>query len=98
MIGADPATEWLRGSGIALDDKRFVRTGVNGEARTFGPAPGADRPFPHETNRPGVFAVGDVRAHSIKRVGAAVGDGAAVTAELHRALAAPPAAAPVTSR
>jgi thioredoxin reductase (NADPH) len=89
MIGADPATSWLGGSDVALDEKLFIKTGMDGEPGTLGPGDGAARPLPHETNRPGVFAVGDVRACSVKRVGAAVGDGAAVVAELHRALVGP---------
>jgi thioredoxin reductase (NADPH) len=74
FIGADPNTDWLTGSGIALDDKGFVRTGDNLQ-------------FPLETNLPGAFAIGDVRCGSIKRVAAAVGDGAQVVAALHEFLA-----------
>jgi thioredoxin reductase (NADPH) len=98
MIGADPATRWLGGSGVALDEKLFVKTGLNGEVGAFCHAGRALRPLPHETNRLGVFAVGDVRADSVKRVGAAVGDGAAVVAELHRALAGLSAAMPARDR
>jgi thioredoxin reductase (NADPH) len=79
FIGADPNTDWLQGSGIALDGRGFVRTGE--ETST-------DR-LPLETSRPGVFAVGDVRASSVKRVAAAVGDGAQVVAAIHKYLAAP---------
>jgi thioredoxin reductase (NADPH) len=74
FIGADPNTDWLAGSGIALDDKGFVRKGANLQS-------------PLETNLPGVFAIGDVRCGSIKRVAAAVGDGAQVVAALHAFLA-----------
>ena len=81
FIGADPNTDWLAGSGLKLDPRGFVLTGP--EAR-----PGA---LPLETSRPGVFAVGDVRAASVKRVASAVGDGAQVVAALHAYLAAEPA-------
>jgi thioredoxin reductase (NADPH) len=70
FIGADPNTDWLSGSGVTLDDKGFVRTGAN-----------ILRPL--ETSLPGVFAIGDVRAGSVKRVAAAVGEGAQVVAALH---------------
>jgi thioredoxin reductase (NADPH) len=76
FIGADPNTDWLA-SDIALDAKRFVLTGA---------AVGAGR-HPLETSRDGIFAIGDVRAASTKRVAAAVGDGARVVATLHRFLA-----------
>jgi thioredoxin reductase (NADPH) len=78
FIGADPNTDWLAGSGIALDAKGFVLTG--GDA-------GVDR-HTLETSRRGVFAIGDVRAGSVKRVAAAVGEGAQVVAALHSYLAA----------
>jgi thioredoxin reductase (NADPH) len=83
FIGADPNTDWLAGSGVALDAKGFVLTG-----REVGP----ERHL-LETSRPGVFAIGDARAGSTKRVAAAVGEGAQVVAALHEVLAAPPAAA-----
>ena len=73
FIGAEPNTDWLAQCDVALDEKGFVRTGGNsGESR-----------HPLETNRPGVFAIGDVRAGSTKRVAAAVGEGAQVVAALH---------------
>jgi thioredoxin reductase (NADPH) len=78
FLGAEPATQWLQDCGIAVDAYGFVRTGSEEERR---------RPLPLETNILGVFAVGDVRAGSVKRVGAAIGDGAAVVAQLHTALA-----------
>jgi thioredoxin reductase (NADPH) len=78
FIGADPNTDWLAASGVALDAKGFVLTGED---------TGADRHL-LETSRPGVFAIGDVRAKSIKRVAAAVGEGAQVVAALHAFLAA----------
>ena len=77
FIGADPNTDWLSGSGIALDAKGFVVTGGDcNEARN-----------PLETSRRGIFAIGDVRSGSIKRVAAAVGEGAQVVATLHATLA-----------
>src|SRR5262245_44132741 len=78
FIGAEPNTDWLSGSGIALDPKGFVLTGADA---------GAHRPA-LETSRRGVFAIGDVRSNSIKRVAAAVGEGAQVVAALHAVLAA----------
>jgi thioredoxin reductase (NADPH) len=83
FIGADPATEWLRDCGVILDDKGFVLTGIqviDGGPPTRG---SARDPLSLETNRLGVFAVGDVRSGSVKRVGAAIGEGAAVVPQLH---------------
>ena len=77
FIGAEPNTDWLAGSGVTLDAKGFVLTGEDA---------GHDR-HPLETNRRGVFAIGDVRSKSIKRVAAAVGEGAQVVAALHSYLA-----------
>lgn len=77
FIGAEPNTDWLGGSGIALDAKGFVLTGEDA---------GGDR-HALETTRRGVFAIGDVRAKSVKRVAAAVGEGAQVVAALHSYLA-----------
>jgi len=73
FIGADPNTPWLSGSGVALDAKGFVRTGAD-------VAPGRRA---LETSRDGVFAIGDVRAGSTKRVAAAVGEGAQVITTIH---------------
>jgi thioredoxin reductase (NADPH) len=73
FIGADPNTGWLRGSGVALDPKGFVLTGAEA-----GPS---RRPL--ETSEAGVFAIGDVRSGSTKRVAAAVGEGAQVIAAIH---------------
>jgi thioredoxin reductase (NADPH) len=78
-IGADPNTDWLYGSGIALDPKGFVLTGADAGNRHL-----------LETSRPGVFAIGDVRSGSVKRVAAAVGEGAQVVAALHAFLAQRP--------
>ncbi|MEO8175639.1 MAG: FAD-dependent oxidoreductase [Sphingomicrobium sp.] len=77
FIGADPNTDWLAGSGLGLDPRGFVLTGPEARAGCL----------PLETSRPGVFAIGDVRAGSIKRVAASVGDGAQVAAALHTYLA-----------
>jgi thioredoxin reductase (NADPH) len=77
FIGAEPNTDWLSGSGIALDAKGFVLTGAgtNEDRR------------PLETSLRGVFAIGDVRSDSVKRVAAAVGEGAQVVTALHGELA-----------
>jgi thioredoxin reductase (NADPH) len=80
FIGARPNTDWLAGSGVMLDPSGFVLTGAD---------IGADR-RPLETSRLGVFAIGDARSGSIKRVAAAVGEGAQVVAALHAFLAARP--------
>jgi thioredoxin reductase (NADPH) len=90
FVGADPATEWLDGCGVVLDDKGFVKTGASlpPEELTCRATVAAPAPLPLETNRPGVFAVGDVRSGSVKRVGGAIGEGAAVVAQLHAFLAA----------
>ncbi len=77
FIGADPNTPWLSGSGVALDAKGFVRTGA--DVAEGGRA--------LETSCAGVFAIGDVRAGSTKRVAAAVGEGAQVIAAVHALLA-----------
>ena len=76
---------------MRLDSKGFVKTGsvlVAEELRTDG-WPLGRPPFPFETSLTGVFAVGDVRAGSIKRVAAAVGEGSACVQFVHRALAEP---------
>jgi thioredoxin reductase (NADPH) len=88
LIGAQPNTEWLSGAGVALDPKGFILTGADT----------GDQRRPLETSRQGVFAIGDVRSGSVKRVAAAVGEGAQVVATLHTVLAGmgevvPPAAA-----
>jgi thioredoxin reductase (NADPH) len=83
FIGADPNTAWLEQC-VERDAKGFVVTGAPPEA--IGAA--AARPaLPLETSRRGVFAIGDARAGSTKRVAAAVGEGAAVVAQIHAALA-----------
>ena len=74
MIGAEPNTEWLGGC-VALDSKGFVLTGTQ---------PGASSAY--ETERPGVFAVGDVRSGSVKRVAAGVGEGSVAIQAIHHYL------------
>jgi len=77
MIGAEPNTGWLYGT-VMLDNKGFVKTNV------------ADEPTsgPYATSAPGIFAIGDVRANSVKRVASAVGEGSVVISDVHRYLSA----------
>lgn len=75
FIGAEPNTDWLAASGIRLCEKGFIASDGRHEGS------------PLETSMAGVFAIGDVRSGSIKRVASAVGEGAAVVARLHRYLA-----------
>lgn len=89
FVGADPNTGWLSGC-VALDHAGFVITGVDGA--------GAGRSTSLQTDRPGVFAIGDARAGSVKRVAAAVGEGAAVVAQIHQYLDAADEAARSNSR
>ncbi len=79
FIGADPATEWLGGCGVEVDKAGFIVTGAR---CSQGAAP-----TPLQSSAPGVFAVGDVRSGSVKRVGGAIGEGAAVVAAIHGFLA-----------
>jgi thioredoxin reductase (NADPH) len=81
FIGADPNVGWLDGC-IATDEKGFVLTGTVNP----GTPVTARSALPLETSHPGVFAVGDIRAGSTKRVAAAVGEGAAVVAQIHSVL------------
>jgi thioredoxin reductase (NADPH) len=87
MTGAVPSTRWLKGC-IALNDKGFVRTGLDLTPADFPAAvgPAAWTPQAFETNWPGIFAVGDVRCGSVKRVAAAVGEGSACVQQVHQAL------------
>jgi thioredoxin reductase (NADPH) len=87
FIGADPATSWLKDSGVALDAKNFILTGSDVPSDVCRSNNRSGRPLPLETSIRGVFAIGDVRSGSVKRVGAAIGEGAAVVAELHAILA-----------
>lgn len=82
MIGAKPNTAWLTGC-VKLDDKGFVLTGVDVSAHAEGTRPR----YPFETSVTRVFAVGDVRANSVKRVASGVGEGSVCIQAVHRALA-----------
>jgi thioredoxin reductase (NADPH) len=77
FVGADPATGWLNGCGVTLDRAGFVVTGAQSDQNQGRGVPQL------ETSVPGVFAVGDVRSGSVKRVGGAIGEGAQVVAALH---------------
>src|SRR5256712_3291006 len=87
MTGADPNTRWLDGC-IALDDKGFIKTGpdLSAENLTASRWPLARQPHLLETSLPGVFAVGDVRGGSIKRVASAVGEGSAAISFVHEVI------------
>ncbi len=78
MIGAEPNTDWVRDC-LALDAKGFVITGVTAE--------GGAASSPYATTRPGIYAVGDVRAGSVKRVASSVGEGSVVVQAVHQFLA-----------
>jgi thioredoxin reductase (NADPH) len=87
MAGAVPNTQWLNGW-VALDDKGFVKTGTDisrDELSTAGWSL-TRPPYLLETSRPGVFAVGDVRAGNIKRVASAVGEGSIAISFVHQLL------------
>jgi len=87
FIGASPRTDWL-GEDVARDDKGFVITGQDLLTRKTSPRwPLARPPFVLETSVPGVFAAGDVRLDSMKRVASAVGEGAMSVYLVHRYLA-----------
>ena len=88
FIGAEPATAWLRDSGVALDTKNFILTGSDVAPDARRSNNGSGRPLSLETSVRNLFACGDVRSGSVKRVGAAIGEGAVVGAELHAALPA----------
>jgi thioredoxin reductase (NADPH) len=86
FIGADPATAWLRE--VALDGDGFIRTDTQLDTHALGPgwAVLGRAPLPFEASVPGVFAAGDVRAGSMKRVAAAVGEGASAVRSIHTAI------------
>jgi thioredoxin reductase (NADPH) len=94
FVGADPNTSWLHGCWVELDRYGFVQTGHDLDEAALAGAGWAEdrRPYSLETSIPGVFAIGDVRSGSIKRVAAAVGEGAGVVAQLHTYLSARPTA------
>ena len=87
MMGAEPTTRWLQGC-VALDDRGFVKTGADLSPEDLALAgwPLARSPHLLETSLPGVFAVGDVRSGSMKRVASAVGEGSTAVAYVHRVL------------
>jgi thioredoxin reductase (NADPH) len=93
MIGAQPRTEWLPAE-VERDDHGFIRTGVELDIVAEGRWPLERPPCPFETSIPGVFAVGDVRAGSIKRVATSVGEGSNVISQVQRTLAERTRAAP----
>ena len=77
FVGADPATGWLHGCGVMVDRGGFVLTGA--DCKKYE----GQQVSALETSVTGVFAVGDVRSGSVKRVGGAIGEGAQVVAALH---------------
>ena len=87
MTGARPSTQWLAGC-VALDERGFIKTGSELSPDDLRAAswPLARQPHLLETSRPGVFAVGDVRAGNIKRVASAVGEGSIAVSFVHQAL------------
>jgi thioredoxin reductase (NADPH) len=85
FVGAEPETRWLDGCQVEVDAQGFVKTGAAVRADASGRAPA-----PLETSVPGVFAIGDVRSGSVKRVGGAIGEGAAAVAQVHQYLATLP--------
>ncbi|WP_376088423.1 FAD-dependent oxidoreductase [Roseomonas sp. CCTCC AB2023176] len=89
FIGADPNTAWMDGCWVELDRASFIRTGDALDDAALRGAGWAEprKPYALETSIPGVFAIGDVRSGSVKRVAAAVGEGAAAVAQIHAYLA-----------
>jgi thioredoxin reductase (NADPH) len=87
MTGADPNTTWLDGC-VTLDSKGFIKTGPDLSIENLSASrwPLARRPYLLETSLPGVFAVGDVRGGSIKRVASAVGEGSIAISLIHKVL------------
>jgi thioredoxin reductase (NADPH) len=88
MAGASPNTAWLGGC-LLLDEKRFVKTGTDLSPEEVAAShwPLRRVPYLFETSRPGVFAVGDVRSSSVKRVASAVGEGSVAVQLIHKVLA-----------
>ena len=87
MTGADPNTRWLNGC-VTLDSKGFIKTGPDLLLEDLGAAgwPLTRPPYLLETSLPGVFALGDVRGSSIKRVASAVGEGSIAISFVHKVL------------
>jgi thioredoxin reductase (NADPH) len=83
LIGAEPRTDWLYGV-VELDERGFILTGQDIPQLAW---PGSRAPLPFETSVPGVFAAGDVRYGSVKRVAGAVGEGSVTVGSVHRYLA-----------
>ena len=89
LIGAEPHTQWMEGT-VALDAKKYILTGPTLVSEPGVQWPLARLPMPFETSIPGVFAVGDVRAGSVKRLASAVGEGGAAMRSVHQYLQQPP--------
>jgi thioredoxin reductase (NADPH) len=87
MTGAAPSTSWLNGC-LTLDERGFIKTGSDLSVDELRAASWPLTRPPHllETSRPGIFAVGDVRAGNIKRVASAVGEGSIAVSFVHQAL------------
>ncbi|MFL5468604.1 MAG: NAD(P)/FAD-dependent oxidoreductase, partial [Gemmatimonadaceae bacterium] len=87
MTGAAPSTRWLHGC-VALDGQGFIKTGSDLSPEELAGANWSLARAPHllETSKPGVFAVGDVRAGNIKRVASAVGEGSIAVSFVHQSL------------
>jgi thioredoxin reductase (NADPH) len=88
LIGAEPSSDWLSGC-AALDEHGFVLTDLSLDDEHLDNSwqIAGRRPLPFETSRPGLFAVGDLRSGSMKRVAAAVGEGSAAVRSVHQYLA-----------
>ena len=87
MTGADPNTDWLNGC-MTLDPKGFIKTGPDLSSENLSSVgwPIMRQPYLLETSLPGVFAVGDVRGGSVKRVASAVGEGSIAISFVHEVL------------
>ena len=97
FIGADPNTAWLADCGVEVDAQGFIRTGfdaIKDQCRAKMTLADAPQRAALETSVPGVFAIGDVRSGSTKRVAAGVGEGAAVVSQIHAFLANLPVTSP----
>jgi thioredoxin reductase (NADPH) len=88
MTGADANTVWLAGC-LALDERRFIKAGADLRPEELEAVqwPLSRRPYQFETSVPRVFAIGDVRSGTMKRVAAAVGEGSAAVQLVHKVLA-----------
>jgi thioredoxin reductase (NADPH) len=87
MLGAIPNTEWLSGCGVGVDKGGFILVGAAAGVVADNPSWRGREPSLFETSQPGIFAVGDVRAGSVKRVASSVGEGSAVVSAVHQVLA-----------